>query len=136
MLMNDTRLAIDLPKERAEELKKLAKENGWCLCYEKNKSDEYTNLDVIVSNLLDLKNEHEENKEEIEAGEYGPWWEDEYGSDCTWQIGCHPVFSDSRPCLNEERGVSYPSGNTWEDVRQWKANCSECKALWLLEKYE
>lgn len=135
-MKNNMRLVIDLPKERVDELRKLADENGWSISYEKDRTDQYTNLDVIIHNLLELKDTYEEYKDEIEADEYGPWWEDEFGSDCTWQINCHPVFSNSTPCLNEERGIKYPSGNTWEERRQWDANCSECKALWLMEVFE
>ena len=82
-----------------------------------------TNLDVIVRNLLLLK------EQEITASEDDVWWEDEFGNDLTDMISCHPVFKDSTPCLNDVRKVEYGSN-------EYRENCKECKAEWLFEKYE
>ncbi|MDD4370963.1 MAG: hypothetical protein PHD56_07815 [Anaerostipes sp.] len=79
------------------------------------------NIDSIVLNLNLLKEQYEEHG--------NIWWEDEYGSSLVWQIACHPVFSDSTPCLNKVRGVEFREEG-------WDSNCEECKARWLMEIYE
>ena len=58
------------------------------------------------------------------------WWETEYGGSCLYGIDCHPVFSDSPPCLLDERNIPY------NNIRKREETCDECKALWLMEKYE
>ena len=82
-----------------------------------------TNLDVIIRNLTLLK-EQKENEDEDDI-----FWEDEFGNDLTYMIDCHPVFSDSTPCLNDVRNAEY-------DTAEYHENCEECKANWLLEEYE
>ena len=81
------------------------------------------NIDVLIQNLTLLKEQYENLDDE------DCWWFDEYGASLVWQIACHPVFADSTPCLNEERGVEYEEDG-------WHDNCQECKAKWLMEEYE
>jgi len=132
---NHIRVTLDVDDAGAEELLKLARERKWSTIDRKDFEEPMTNLDVICRNLMEIKSCYEEYKDDIEEDEV-QFLEDEYGSDCTWQIACHPVFSDSTPCLNDERGVDYPSGKSMDEKMKWEANCSECKARWLMEVYE
>ena len=83
------------------------------------------NIDVIIRNLEMLK----ENYEEADGDEEETSLYDEYGSDLTWQIDCHPVFKGDPPCINGLKGVEY-NGNGWE------GHCRECKKNWLFRRYE
>ncbi len=88
--------------------------------------ERWTNAEVIINNLQELLKNYEEWKNE----EGYRWWEDEFGSDLTWPVDCHPVFKDSTPCLNRERHVEYGDGFEYYE------NCKECNARWLLEVFE
>ena len=89
-----------------------------------------TNAELIIQNLQTLVEEWKEMRRQVAKGEeeYIPT-EDEYGSDLTWQIECHPIFQGDRPCLNEVRNTEYGE-------REFGENCKECKAMWLMEEYE
>ena len=100
----------------------------WCGSNNREHDEYFTNLDVIMYNLEELKKNHEVWKDE-EDKDY-VWWETEYGGSCLYGIDCHPVFSDSPPCLLDERNIPY------DNSRKREETCDECKALWLMEKYE
>lgn len=89
-----------------------------------------TNLEVIIQNLENLKQAWEDMLNDAKKGEetYVPY-EDEYGSDLTWQIDCHPIFKGDAPCLNKERGVEYGKP-------EFDENYKECKSMWLMRDYE
>ena len=98
-----------------------------------------TNLNVIMNNLIELKDNYEqwvvdkenaEDQEERDELEDYVWWEGEYGNDLVWQIDCHPIFKGDRPCLLDERHVKM------DDKGLYKVHCCECKARWLMEIYE
>lgn len=91
----------------------------------KPKGDTWRNIDVIIYNLLTLRAQYELYGNDEDYW----WWFDEDGCSLLWQIDCHPVFRDGRPCLNDVRGVEY-GGDGWED------NCAECKARYMMEVYE
>lgn len=96
----------------------------------RNKDIVWSRLDVIVRNMEVLKENYEQYKKDIANGEDDYcFWQDEYGSDLTDMIDCHPVFSDSAPRLCEKR-------NCWDDQCEKDEACAECKALWLMEEYE
>ena len=88
------------------------------------------NIDVIIRNLQELKENWEQMEKEVAEGEepYVPN-EGEYGDDLVWSIDCHPVFKGQRPCLNETKNVKYGE-------KGWNENCRECTALWLMDEYE
>ena len=89
-----------------------------------------TNLEVIIQNLQNLKQAWEDMYNDVKDGvePFVPC-EDEYGSDLTWQIDCHPVFKWDVPCLNDERGIEYGKP-------EFDENCKECKSAWLMREYE
>lgn len=122
-MRNHIRVVIDIKEN--EDIKSIVKEKGWNLVDKTDMWGELTNLDMMVRNLLEIKHNHEEYKDDEDVY----WWKDEYGSSNTWQIGCHPVFKDGSPCLNKERNVEYKACG-------WDENCEECKAKWLMEVYE
>jgi len=84
-----------------------------------------TIVDYIIHNLKELKDNYDKYKDDPDA----MWWEGEYGNDLVDCIDCHPVFKDGLPCLNDERGVDYQR-------KGWEENCRECKAKWLMQKFE
>ena len=88
-----------------------------------------TNAELIIQNLQTLIESWKEMQKEVAEGEekYIPV-QDEYGSDLTWQIACHPIFKGDRPCLNKVRNAEYGECEFGE-------NCKECKAMWLMEDY-
>lgn len=92
----------------------------------KREDNRWNNAEVIITNLQELLSNYENYKDEEDCY----WWFNEYDSDLTWMIDCHPVFSDSTPCLNKERGDPEYGSCEYEE------NCKECKARWLLEVFE
>lgn len=85
---------------------------------------EWTNADVMIHNMARFLVNAADPEDDT------PWYDVETGDDnLLWQIDCHPVFKNSTPCLNDVRCVGYNEPG-------WSENCTECKAKWMLEKYE
>lgn len=63
------------------------------------------------------------------------WWKDEYGNDLTEMIDCHVVFEGDPPCLLDERKIEWEPKAAKDRIAKQDA-CAECKAIWLMEKYE
>ena len=88
-----------------------------------------TNAEVIIKNLQDLIDNYEIMKRDVEQGD-DPYQFYEYESDLTWQIDCHPIFKNDRPCLLEERKIKM------DNKGLYKIHCEECKAMWLMDEYQ
>lgn len=90
-----------------------------------------TKAEVIRDNMNNLIHSYEEYKDDEDA----IWWEDEYGGSLLYGIDCHVVFQGEPPCLLDERGLSIDPKTKEE---RWARDdaCAECKAIWLMGKYE
>ena len=90
-----------------------------------------TIAEVIRDNMTNLIHSYEEYKDDKDI----QWWCDEYGGDYLFGIDCHVVFEGEPPCLIEERGLSHDPKTKEE---RWARDdaCAECKAIWLMGKYE
>lgn len=120
----------------------LDEENGmapppYCPCcgeHNVGEDESITILQVIRHNLLVLEEQYNECNELPDDEKYS-YWEDEYGGSLLYGIDCHVVFQGEPPCLVEERGLEMYPDNQKE---RWKRDdaCAECKAIWLMRKYE
>jgi len=98
-----------------------------------------TNLNVIMNNLIHLKEQYEywvqqkesaETQEDLEDVIDYPWWTGEYEEDLTWQIDCHVIFEGDEPCLLDERHIEM------DRYGRYKEHCAECKAKWLMKEFD
>lgn len=107
----------------------------WCGSDNREEQPEtWTRLDVIIRNLEILREQYEEVKD-LPEDEKWNYWEDEYGSSLLYGIDCHVIFQGDPPCLLDERGLSIDPKDPKE---RWARDdaCAECKAIWLMGKYE
>lgn len=90
-----------------------------------------TKAEVIRDNMQNLIYSYNENKDDKDI----QWWCDEYGGDYLFGIDCHVVFQGEPPCLLDERNISI---DPKEEKERWARDeaCAECKAIWLMGKYE
>ena len=90
-----------------------------------------TIAEVIRNNMDNLMWSYKEYGQEEDSW----WWEDDCGGDYLFGIDCHVVFQGDPPCLLDERGISIDP-KTPEERRQMREACNECKAIWLMGKWE
>ena len=104
-----------------------------CGAYMKERDPEqgFSRAEVIMHNMSELIAMHEEYKDDPDVY----WWQNEYGGDLTDMIDCHVVFGGDPPCLIDERGIEWEP-ITGEGRMQKQEACAECKAKWLMGKYE
>lgn len=106
----------------------------WCGADNREHEDGWTKAEVIIDQLQELIQSYKEWKADGSPDDFY-WWKDEYGGNLTDDIDCHVIFEGEPPCLIEERGLSHDPKTKEE---RWARDdaCAECKAIWLMGKYE